>query len=132
MIIYIDIDNTICKTTNTDYINAKPICSNINIINTLYANNYIIYWTSRGVGSGINWYHFTKKQLDSWGCKYHELKCDKPIYDLFIDDKTYNSIPKYNQKKQIFTFLDLLLLSLQSFIKWCIYFYSTIILRGKI
>jgi hypothetical protein len=89
MIIYVDIDNTICETTGCDYINAQPWFNKISTINSLYnKNNYIVYWTSRGVGSSQNLYEMTKKQLDSWGCKYHELKCDKPVYDLFIDDKT--------------------------------------------
>jgi hypothetical protein len=27
-------------------------------------------------------------QLDEWGAKYHELKADKPFYDLFVEDKS--------------------------------------------
>jgi hypothetical protein len=93
MIIYVDIDNTICETIGCDYINAKPWFDKISIINSLYEkNNYIVYWTSRGVGSKQNLYDITKKQLYSWGCKYHELRCDKPVYDLFIDDKSTDNI----------------------------------------
>jgi hypothetical protein len=33
MIIYVDIDNTICITNNTDYINAIPIYNKIQKIN---------------------------------------------------------------------------------------------------
>ena len=58
-------------------------------INKLYEQgNTIVYWTSRGSRKQINWYTLTKSQLDSWGVKYHELRVDKPYYDLFIDDKT--------------------------------------------
>ena len=32
----------------------------------------------------------TEKQLKAWGCKYHELKMNKPAYDLWIDDKSEN------------------------------------------
>ena len=34
-----------------------------------------------------SFYDFTKKQLDSWGVKYHQLFLGKPGADLFIDDK---------------------------------------------
>ena len=33
----------------------------------------------------------TEKQLNEWNVKYHDLKLDKPFYDLFIDDKAINS-----------------------------------------
>lgn len=89
-VIYIDIDETICETPQTrDYFEAIPIKENIEKINKLYeAGNTIVYWTSRGSRKQINWYTLTKSQLDSWGAKHHELRVDKPYYDLFIDDKT--------------------------------------------
>jgi len=95
--IRVDIDNTICTTVGTDYYQAIPNYDSITYINYLYDQGHeIIYWTSRGVGSGQDFNNLTKKQLDDWGCKYHDLKCDKPVYDLFIDDKTKSSI---NQAK---------------------------------
>jgi hypothetical protein len=61
-------------------------------INKLYdEGNTIIYWTARGTGTGINWRNVTEKQFKKWNVKYHELKFQKPIYDLFIDDKNINS-----------------------------------------
>jgi hydroxymethylpyrimidine pyrophosphatase-like HAD family hydrolase len=89
-IIYVDIDETICKTNeNRSYDLAQPINENIEKINKLYEQgNTIVYWTSRGSRKQIDWFELTKSQLDSWGAKYHELRCDKPYYDLFIDDKT--------------------------------------------
>lgn len=97
MKIRVDIDNTICITPGTDYENAQPDWDAINIINGLYNDGHeIVYWTARGVGSGRDLYEMTKNQLDSWKCKYHDLKCDKPVYDLFVDDKalTYvDSLP---------------------------------------
>ena len=91
MIIYVDIDNTITKTIDTDYINATPRIDRISILNKLYfEGNTIIYWTARGSGSGIDYSELTKKQLDNWGCLYSEIKFDKPVYDLFIDDKAIN------------------------------------------
>lgn len=91
-VIYVDIDETICTTPNSrNYLEAIPIQENINKINKLYdQGNTIVYWTSRGSRKQINWYYLTKNQLDSWGVKYHELRVDKPYYDLFIDDKTLN------------------------------------------
>ena len=30
----------------------------------------------------------TQRQLDKWGCKYHDVQLgNKPMFDLFIDDK---------------------------------------------
>lgn len=92
MIIYIDIDNTICQTHGQDYHSAEPLFDRIDQINQLYNNgNIIIYWTSRGVGTGIDWRDLTIYQLDTWKAKYHDIKFNKPIYDLFIDDKNINS-----------------------------------------
>lgn len=89
-IIYVDIDETICLSPESrKYEEAQPIVENINKINKLYdKGNTIVYWTSRGSRKQINWYDLTKNQLDSWGVKYHEIRVDKPYYDLFIDDKT--------------------------------------------
>jgi hypothetical protein len=89
MIIYVDIDGTICDSSK-GYANAKPIKKNINKINNLYDNSHtIIYWTGRGNTTGLNWEELTRKQLAEWGCKYHDLIMNqKPIYDLLIDDKT--------------------------------------------
>jgi histidinol phosphatase-like enzyme len=89
-IIYVDIDETICTTPQSrKYEDAEPIFSNIEKINELYdKGNTIVYWTSRGSRKQINWYELTYKQLLLWGAKFHELRVDKPYYDLFIDDKT--------------------------------------------
>lgn len=92
MIIYVDIDNTICVTEGTDYPNSKPLLDRIERVNKLFdQGNEIHYWTARGTGSGIDWSELTKNQLDSWGCKYTSFKLGKPVYDLFIDDKNINS-----------------------------------------
>lgn len=89
-IIYVDIDETICKTSeDRNYTNSTPIKENIEKINKLYdEGNTIVYWTARGSRKQINWYTLTKHQLDTWGAKYNEVRVDKPCYDLFIDDKT--------------------------------------------
>jgi len=98
MIIYVDIDETICKTPETrDYSLAIPMKNNIMKINELYdSGNTIIYWTARGTTSGIDWRAVTEKQFEKWGVKYHDLKFGKPNYDLFIDDKNINSERFFN------------------------------------
>ena len=94
MIIYIDIDETICRSPNKlDYTLSSPIRENIEKANKLYEEGHnIVYWTARGMSSGIDWKDVTKKQFKEWGVKYHELKFGKPVYDLFIDDKNMNTI----------------------------------------
>ena len=90
--IYVDIDNTITITLGNDYEKSFPRKDRIDIINKLYDNgNIITYWTGRGTVSGINWLELTKKQLNEWGAKHHHLLFGKPAYDIFIDDKSFNS-----------------------------------------
>ena len=61
-------------------------------INKLYLEgNTVIYWTARGGVTGIDWYDLTKRQLDLWGAKYHDLRMGKPHYDYFICDKVINA-----------------------------------------
>ena len=100
MIIYVDIDDTICyyvDGNNGNYKLAYPWPEKIKTINRLYdAGHTIIYWTARGTVTGIDWTEITKKQLHRWGCRYHKLIFGKPNYDLFIDDKTLTSIDQLN------------------------------------
>lgn len=89
MVVYVDIDGTICNITNGIYTDAKPKKKNIRKINKLYEKgNTIIYWTARGTVTQTDWLELTKNQLDRWGCKYHEVRVGKPHYDLWIDDKS--------------------------------------------
>ena len=91
----IDIDETICfYPDKRRYDMAEPSLKNIAKINKLYDEGwFIVYWTARGSVSMKDYYQFTLAQLDSWGCKYHELstglegKWKKPAYDLLVDDK---------------------------------------------
>ena len=71
MIIYIDIDETICKTSE---------------------DHTVVYWTARGTTTGIDWRELTESQFIEWGVKYHDLKFGKPQYDIFIDDKNINTM----------------------------------------
>ena len=91
-----DLDGTICDTPlrpsdlKPGYLEATPFPFMVGEVNRLYDEGHkIIIMTARGRGSGIDWTHLTKKQLDMWGVKYHELEpmFHKPTADLFIDDK---------------------------------------------
>lgn len=94
MNIFVDIDETICYYQDErDYNLALPIKQRIDKINKLYdEGNTITYYTARGSVTKIDWFEITKKQLDSWGCKYHNISVgEKPAYDLLICDKAINS-----------------------------------------
>jgi len=96
MNVFIDIDETICDTPIIDgkriYAKAVPIKKNIAKANKLYDEGHrITYWTARGVTTGIDWTDLTKEQFEEWGVKYHDVRLDKPSYDIFIDDKNINA-----------------------------------------
>jgi histidinol phosphatase-like enzyme len=92
MIYYIDIDDTICKNVEKgNYATAQPIKENIEKFNKLYDEGHtIVYWTSRGKITQIDWRQVTEKQFRQWGVKCHDLRMDKPFYDVWIDDKSLN------------------------------------------
>ena len=95
-IIYVDIDETICFYNEEipldgkkDYKAAVPSYQNIEKINKLYdEGNTIVYWTARGSRSGIDWTELTTKQLTEWGAKFNKVRCDKPYYDQFVEDRS--------------------------------------------
>jgi|TARA_Y100000034_G_scaffold72516_1_gene87420 histidinol phosphatase-like enzyme len=90
MIIYVDIDGTICDTPQNprDYSKATPRKEIIEKVNKLYDDgNTVVYWTARGGSSKIDWSELTRSQLRDWGARYTELRTDKPPYDVFYDDK---------------------------------------------
>lgn len=89
MLIYVDIDGTICHTEG-GYDNSKPDYSAIAKINKLYDEGHtIVYWTARGQATGKDWTELTAMQLVRCGCKFHDvIMRQKPSYDLLIDDKS--------------------------------------------
>jgi hypothetical protein len=100
LIYYIDIDNTICKTQNSDYENSTPISSRIERINNLYIEgHHITYWTARGSRSGKDWSKLTLQQLDDWGCLRHNVIFNKPVYDYYIDDKSINDMTYFGDQQ---------------------------------
>ncbi len=105
MIIFVDIDQTICWFENTstsstminNYEEVIPYHERILKINNLYDQGHeIVYWTARGSKTDLNWFKTTLNQLDNWECKYTELRMGKPVYDLFIDDKNISSAAFFN------------------------------------
>ena len=92
MIIYIDIDNTICDTdSDCNYNESTPIYKNIDKVKLLIEQGHeVSFWTARGTVSGIDWGELTKKQLTSWGLGDVPIIFGKPNFDLFIDDKVMN------------------------------------------
>lgn len=94
-ILCFDLDGTLCTSVEgSDYSKAEPLIKAINKVNELYDSGIkIIIFTGRGSSSGKDWTEFTKKQIDSWGLKYHELITNKkPTYDYIIDDKAINAV----------------------------------------
>jgi len=100
-VVLVDVDETVCFYPNErQYDKAEPCNKNIQKINDLYDKGwYVIYWTARGgsdksKAAGRCYYDFTWNQLESWGCKFHDLstgskgKYIKPACDLVIDDKS--------------------------------------------
>ena len=99
-VVLVDVDETIrFYPDKRQYNLAEPHKENIAKINKLYDEGwYDVYWTDRGgsqksISLGKCYYEFTWKQLESWGCKFHDLstgskgKYIKPACDLVIDDK---------------------------------------------
>ena len=106
MNIFVDLDNTLCETEDSNYTKSKPIKERIIKVNKLKDNgNKITIWTARGQTSGIDYTELTKKQLTDWGIRYDKLLMGKPSYDLYIDDKSVNvdkhwKIPTKNLKSK--------------------------------
>lgn len=84
-----DIDGVIARLQkNNDYALSEPNLPMIQMINKLYdLGNYIVLHTARGFVTGIDWSIITKKQLETWGLKYHELYFGKPNADYYVDDR---------------------------------------------
>lgn len=88
---FIDLDNTLCYTQNSDYNNSTPILERIEYVNNLKKEgNHITIWTARGATSGIDHQELTEKQLKNWNISYDHLLMGKPSYDIYIDDKSFN------------------------------------------
>ncbi len=96
------------------YGQAKPIEKMIKVVNNLFdEGNYIIIYTARGMStysgdSSLAYHHLfslTRKQLQEWGVKYHQLVMGKIHYDVLIDDKAINSF-SVESSENILEFVD--------------------------
>lgn len=107
---FIDLDNTLCSNQNSEYENSVPIQERIDYVNNLKnEGNEITIWTARGSTSRINYEELTLRQLKEWNINYDKLLMNKPNYDIYIDDKSFNvdsfwpvptSMNNSNSKKQ--------------------------------
>ena len=87
----VDIDGTVCSSTNGDYHSAVPFTDRIRHFNQLFDQGHEIhYWTARGGSTGIDWTALTTQQFADWQVKYTSLRMHKPTYDIWIDDKAIN------------------------------------------
>lgn len=109
-----DLDNTICRTIGNNYKLSKPNFNAVKRINSLFESGHKIkLFTARYMGRNNDnlknkkkIYLNIKKQIDSWGLKYHKLFISKPSADIYIDDKGYGyskswilKFKKYEKKK---------------------------------
>tara|TARA_A100001015_G_scaffold314818_1_gene425160 strand:- start:87 stop:434 length:348 start_codon:yes stop_codon:yes gene_type:complete len=100
--IFFDIDNTICITYKSQYKKSRPKKKMIKIINKLYENNKVVFYTARYMGrykgnklKVMKKYKETNNQLIKWGFKFHKLIMGKPRFDYLFDDKAYNTKEKF-------------------------------------
>lgn len=114
-----DLDDVLCYRLDgyehlgpDKYDHCKPYIGNINLVNSLYDDEYkIIIYTARGMSQFkgnivdiyTHLYNRTNQQLNSWGLKYHQLVMGKIHYDVLVDDKVLNSLNI--DKKTIIEFL---------------------------
>ena len=93
-----DLDNIICKTTNSQYSKSKPKKNVINLINNLHDRGHFIkILTARYMGRTDDnlvkankiGFKRTFNQLKKWGVKFDKLFLTKPSFDVYIDDKSF-------------------------------------------
>lgn len=105
-IIAVDLDETLCTGSKPyshlgigKYSYCVPIQKNIDKVNKFYNEGHtIIIYTSRGMGTlggdlGVIYntlYEPTKRDLERWGVKFHQLVFGKIYFDVLIDDKVCN------------------------------------------
>lgn len=90
MIYCFDLDGTICTTVeDSQYESARPFPHMIDAINRLHDEGHVIkVMTARGAVSRVDYTDLTRRQLQEWGLRYHELIMNvKPHAHLFVDDR---------------------------------------------
>ena len=87
--IYIfDVDGTICRSKDGKYRQSKPIKKRIKKVNELFdKGNTIIFFTSRGKLTNIDWSKLTNYQFKKWKVKHHDIIFGKPYGDVYVGDE---------------------------------------------
>ncbi len=85
----VDIDGVLAGITQgNDYTKSQPLRDHIEMVNALAeAGHRIVLFTARGSATGRDWSEHTRKQMDSWGVRYDDLRLGKPSADYYIDDR---------------------------------------------
>jgi hypothetical protein len=98
-----DLDNTLCKTEGSNYLDAVPFTDRIKKVNLLHdAGHTIIIETARGCVSGKKWFIQTMEQIKSWGLKFDTLRAGiKFSADFYVDDKGINSEDFFNDTRKL-------------------------------
>ena len=90
-----DLDNTLVKTSGSNYKNSTPIPKAIAKVRAYKERgDHIIIMTARGASSKTDWRDFTAKQLEYFGIPYDQLIVGlKPGgVDYFVDDMLASDI----------------------------------------
>lgn len=110
----IDIDGILCDAPPTygqqAFAVRKPNLENIKRTNQLFYTvdtKIILYTARKSKDEGV--VEVTKQWLKKYGVEYHELRFDKPIADMYIDDHATCNFPearmlfvvKYEQKAEV-------------------------------
>ena len=105
-VIAFDLDDVICYRPDgyehlgvDKYNYCMPYQDAVDLVNSLYEENYIKIYTARGMSQFKGdvdlihefLYNATIDQLNFWGVKFNELIMGKTHYDVLIDDKALNS-----------------------------------------
>lgn len=91
MRICFDLDGTLCQTEGEDYDGAQPIPYRVERVNRLHElGHHIIIATARGQSQVFaerqRILRNTRRQLVSWGVKFHELH-PKVFAHKYVDDR---------------------------------------------
>lgn len=86
-----DLDGTLCETEGMAYGEAQPIEERVAVVQQLHADgHYIIIHTARGQSMNTHQrralFSLTRRQLNAWGIRYHELRA-KPFAHVYVDDR---------------------------------------------
>ena len=86
-----DLDGTLCETEGMAYGEAVPIPERVELVRKLHREGaYIIIHTARGQSmtpaNRRELLRMTRRQLTSWGVRYHELR-PKPFAHYYVDDR---------------------------------------------